>query len=104
MKAKSMRRQHRQSKLWQLRLYVIGQTAKSQTALSNLKTFCEHNLKGCYHITVIDLMKRPELAKQAQIVAIPTVVRTVPKPVRTVIGNFSDAERALDGLDLRASI
>jgi circadian clock protein KaiB len=93
---------HRRSaQLWQLRLYVTGQTSKSLTAFSNLKKFCESHLKGRYRITVIDLMKRPQLAKGDQILAIPTVVRKLPNPVRTIIGNLSDTERVLVGLDLR---
>jgi circadian clock protein KaiB len=88
-------------KLWQLRLYVTGSTPKSLTAFSNLKKLCESQLKGCYHITVIDLLKQPQLAQGAQILAIPTVVRQLPKPVRTIIGNLSDTERLLVGLDLR---
>ena len=88
---------------WQLRLYVAGQTAKSVTALTNLKRFCEDRLKGRYRITVIDLLKQPGLAKGDQILAIPTLVRKVPKPVRTVIGNLSDTEHLLAGLDLRAT-
>ena len=76
---------------------------KSVTALANLKRFCESHLKGRYRITVIDLMKQPHLAKGDQILAIPTVVRKLPKPVRTLIGNLSDTERVLVGLDLRAT-
>ncbi len=91
------------SKLWQLRLYVTGQTDKSLTAFANLKRICETHLKGRYRITVIDLLKHPQLAKGDQILAIPTVVRKLPKPVRTIIGNLSDTERVLVGLDLRAA-
>ena len=89
------------SKLWQLRLYVVDSTPKSQTALANLKKFCETHLKGIYRITVIDLLKHPQLAKGDQILAIPTVVRQLPKPVRTIIGNLSDVEHLIVGLDLR---
>ena len=91
------------AKLWQLRLYVMGQTPKSLTAFSNLKKICESQLKGRYRITVIDLVKHPHLAKGDQILAIPTVVRRLPKPVRTLIGNLSDTARVLVGLDLRAA-
>ena len=91
------------AELWQLRLYVTGQTAKSLTAFANLKKFCENRLKGRYRIKVIDLVKQPQLAKGDQILAIPTVVRKLPHPVRTIIGNLSDTERALVGLDLRAA-
>ena len=89
--------------LWQLRLYVVGRTSPSLTAFANLKKFCETYLKGRYRITVIDLQKRPQLAKAAQIQAIPTVVRRLPKPVRTLIGTLSDTGRMLVGLDLRAA-
>ena len=86
--------------LWQLRLYVTGQTHQSQTAFSNLMKVCESQLKGRYRITVIDLVKQPHLAKGDQILAIPTVVRRLPKPIRTIIGNLSDTDRLLVGLDL----
>ena len=91
------------AKLWQLRLYVAGQTLKSLTAFENLKQFCESYLQGRYRITVIDLVKQPHLAKGDQILAIPTVVRKLPKPVRTIIGTLSDTGRVLVGLDLRAA-
>ena len=81
----------------------MGQTAKSLTAFANLKQICENQLKGHYRITVIDLLKQPQLAKGDQILAIPTVVRKLPPPVRTIIGNLSDTERVLVGLDLRAT-
>jgi circadian clock protein KaiB len=108
MKTKTTKRraaacQPRPAQLWQLRLYVMGQTAKSLTAFANLKQFCESHLKGLYRITVIDLVKQPQLAKGDQILAIPTVVRKLPKPVRTIIGNLSDTDRVLVGLDLRAA-
>jgi circadian clock protein KaiB len=80
---------------------VTDQTPKSLTAFSNLKEICESHLKGRYRITVIDLLKQPQLARGDQILAIPTVVRKLPKPVRTIIGNLSDMERVLVGLDLR---
>jgi circadian clock protein KaiB len=107
MKTKTAKRRAsaspRQSdKLWQLRLYVMGETPKSLAAFSNLKTICENHLKGRYCITVIDLVKQPHLAKGDQILAIPTVVRKLPKPVRTIIGDLSNTERVLVGLDLRA--
>lgn len=89
--------------LWQLRLYVMDETFKSQIALTNLKTFCENHLKGRYRITVIDLKKHPRLAKGDQILAIPTVVRRLPSPVRTIIGTLTDTARVLVGLDLRAA-
>ena len=88
---------------WQLRLYVMDSTPKSVTAFSNLKKFCETYLKGRYRITVIDLAKQPQLAKGDQILAIPTVVRKLPKPVRTILGTLSDTEHLLVGMDLRAA-
>ena len=91
------------AKIWQLRLYVMDETPKSVTAFANLKQFCETHLKGRYRITVIDLLKQPHLAKGDQILAIPTVVRRLPKPVRTLIGTLSDTARVLVGLDLRAA-
>ena len=108
MKTKTVKRpasgsHGRPAKLWQLRLYVLDQTPKSLTAFSNLKKFCESHLAGRYRITVIDLVKRPQLAKGNQILAIPTVVRKLPKPVRTIIGNLSDTDHVLVGLDLRAA-
>ena len=107
MKTRTVRRRssgshRRPAKLWQLRIYVMDQTPKSLTAFSNLKEICESQLKGCYRITVIDLVKQPQLAKGDQILAIPTVVRKLPKPVRTIIGNLSDTDHVLVGLDLRA--
>ena len=103
MKTKTVKRHAsgshpRPAKLWQLRLYVMDTTPKSLTAFSNLKKFCESHLAGHYRITVIDLVKRPQLAKGDQILAIPTVVRKLPKPVRTIIGNLSDTDRVLVGL------
>ena len=89
------------AKLWQLRLYVMDSTAKSKTALANLTRICEHHLKGRYRITVIDLLKQPQLARGDQILATPMVVRKLPSPLRSVIGTLSDAERVLVGLDLR---
>jgi circadian clock protein KaiB len=108
MKAKTTRRPApatpaRSAKLWQLRLYVTDQTARSMTALANLRKICESKLKGRYRITVIDLLKHPQLARGDQILAVPTVVRRLPSPVRTVIGNLSDTEHVLVGLDLRAT-
>ena len=89
-------------KVWQLRLYVAGQTPKSLAAFSNLKMICENHLKGQYRIEVIDLVERPLLSRGDQIVAIPTLVRKLPVPVRKIIGDLSDTERVLVGLDLRA--
>jgi len=91
------------AKLWQLRLYVVDETAKSVAALTNLTRICENHLKGRYRITVIDLLKQPQLAKGDQILAVPTVVRRLPSPVRTIIGNLTDTALVLVGLDLRPS-
>ncbi len=91
------------AKLWQLRLYVAGQSLRSRTALANLKAICESHLPGQYSILVIDLLKQPQLAKGDQILAVPTVVRQLPKPVRILIGTLSNTDCALVGLDLRAA-
>lgn len=86
---------------WELRLYVAGQTAKSLQAFANLKRICEKHLGDQYRIEVVDLMKNPELAKGDQIFAITTLVRKLPEPVRKIIGDLSNTERVLVGLDLR---
>lgn len=86
---------------WDLRLYTAGQSPKSITALSNLKRICDQHLAGRYSIEVVDLMKNPRLAKDDEIVAIPTLVRKLPEPLRKIIGDLSDEERALVGLQLR---
>jgi circadian clock protein KaiB len=88
--------------LWQLRLYVMDETPKSLAAFVNLKNICESHLKGRYRIKVIDLLKHPQLAKGDQILATPTVVRMLPVPMRTVIGNLSDIDNVLVGLDLKS--
>jgi circadian clock protein KaiB len=87
--------------LWELRLYVAGQTPKSLAAFSNLKRICETHLSGRYSIEVIDLLENPQLCRGDQILAIPTLVRKLPQPVRKIIGDLSDTERVLVGLDLR---
>ncbi|MBN1566409.1 MAG: circadian clock KaiB family protein [Acidobacteria bacterium] len=89
---------------WELRLYVAGQTAKSLQAFANLKRICEEHLGGKYAIEVIDLIKNPELAKGDQIFALPTLVRKLPEPVRKIIGDLSNTERVLVGLDLRSRV
>lgn len=86
---------------WELKLYVAGQTAKSMLAFANLKRICEEHLAGEYHIEIIDLMKNPQLAKGDQILALPTLVRHLPEPVRKIIGDLSNTERVLVGLDVR---
>lgn len=83
-----------------LRLYVAGQTPKSMTAFANLKNICEEHLAGRYQIEVVDLLKNPKLARGDQILAIPTLVRKLPEPVRKIIGDLSNTERVLIGLDL----
>ena len=106
MKTKTLKRgksdsNGRSAKTWQLRLYVAGQTPKSLTAFGNLKQICENHLKDRYRIEVIDLLKQPHLSKGDQILAIPTLVRKLPPPVRKIIGDLSDTQRVLVGLDLR---
>jgi circadian clock protein KaiB len=86
---------------WELRLYVAGQTSRSVTALSNLRTLCDKHLAGRHRIEVIDLGVKPELARQDQIVAIPTLVRKLPEPIRKIIGDLSNTERALVALEVR---
>src|SRR5579864_9459968 len=86
---------------WELRLYIAGQTPNSIAAIANLKKVCEDQLKGKYRIEVIDLLKKPQLAKGDQIVAIPTLVRRLPPPVKKIVGNLSRTERALVGLDIQ---
>jgi len=86
---------------WELRLYVAGQTAKSLLAFANLKRICEEHLAGEYRIEVIDLQKSPQLAKGDQILALPTLVRKLPEPVKKIIGDLANTERVLVGLDLR---
>lgn len=88
-------------KQWELRLYVAGQTARSMAALENLRRICEEHLAGEYSIEVIDVVKTPQLARGDQIVAVPTLVRNLPQPVRKIIGDLSNTERVLIGLDLR---
>jgi circadian clock protein KaiB len=88
---------------YDLRLYVAGQTPRSLQALSNLKRICDEHLSGQYRITIIDLLKRPQLAAGDQILAIPTLVRAIPKPMRKIIGDLSNTERVLVGLDVRSS-
>ena len=89
-----------QQEIWQLRLYVAGQTPKSLAAFANLKDICEKHLKGKYEIEVIDLLENPKLAKGDQIFAIPTLVRKLPQPIRKIIGDLSNQEKVLVGLNL----
>jgi len=87
---------------WELRLYVAGQTPKSLQAFSNLKKLCRAHLQGKYSIEIIDLLENPKLARGDQIFAVPTLVRKLPQPIRKIIGDLSDTERVLVGLDLRS--
>jgi len=86
---------------YELRLYIAGQTSRSLAALANLKTICEEHLQGRYRIEVIDLLEHPQLARGDQILALPTLVRKLPEPIRKLVGDLSNTERALVGLDLR---
>lgn len=90
-----------QGERWELRLYVAGRTPKSVTAFVNLKRICEEHLQGRYHVDVIDLLEHPQLAKGDQILAVPTLVRQLPAPLKKIIGDLSNEERVLVGLDLR---
>ena len=105
MKSKSEPKKKKNTKrpgdFFQLRLYVAGQTSKSIEAFANLKKICQENLKDKYRIEVIDLLKSPQLAKGDQIVAIPTLVRKLPQPIKKIIGTLSNTERVLVGLDIR---
>lgn len=86
---------------WDLKLYVAGLTPRSIAALENLERICEEHLAGQYRIEVVDLLKDPRLARGDQILAVPTLVRKLPEPVRKIIGDLSDEERVLVGLDMR---
>jgi circadian clock protein KaiB len=89
-----------ETKKYELRLYIAGKTTKSVTALNNLKKYCEEHLKGQYKIEVIDLLLQPQLAEGDQIFAIPTLVRKVPEPIRKIIGDLSNEEKVLVGLNI----
>ena len=104
--AKSSTRKRRpakasRSEFYRLRLYIAGQTPNSIVALANLKRICEDTLRGKYRIEVVDLLEKPQLAKGDQIIAIPTLVRKLPPPVKSIIGNLSKTESVLVGLDLQ---
>src|SRR6478752_1612040 len=94
-------RQASAERTYELRLYVAGQTPKSILALANLRKICEEHLQGRYEIEVIDLMENPQLAQGDQILALPTLVRRLPEPIKKIIGDLSNTERVLVGLDLR---
>ncbi len=101
VKTSPAREQEKNVKTWELRLYVAGQTSRSLLAFENLKKICEQHLAGKYTIEVIDLLEHPQLARGDQIIALPTLVRKLPQPVRKIIGDLSNTERVLVGLDLR---
>jgi len=86
---------------WELRLYTAGQTPKSLAAIKNLRRVCDEHLAGRYEIEIVDLLKNPRLAKDHQIIAIPTLVRKLPVPIRKIIGDLSDTDRTLVGLQLK---
>lgn len=86
---------------WELRLYVAGQTPRSLAAMENLRRMCEEHLKGRYRIEVVDLLEHPQLSRDDQILALPTLVRRLPPPMRKIIGDLSNIERVLVGLQLR---
>jgi circadian clock protein KaiB len=88
-------------KIWQLRLYIAGQTPKSVLALKNINKYCQEHLDGQYSIEIVDLLKNPQLAEGDQIFAIPTLVRKVPEPIRKIIGDLSNEEKVLVGLNIR---
>ena len=90
------------SEFYRLRLYIAGQTPNSIAAITNLRKICEDKLKGKYRIEVVDLLEKPQLAKGDQIIAIPTLVRRLPAPVKSIIGNLSKTESVLVGLDLQS--
>ena len=96
-------KQRATGEFWNLRLYVAGQTAKSLAALSNLQAICEQHLRDKYHIEIIDLLKHPQLASGDQILAIPTLVRKLPPPLKKIFGDLTKTERVLVGLDIRAA-
>ncbi len=91
----------RDDERWEFKLYVAGQTPRSVTAIANLKALCDEYMPGRYHIEIVDLAEHPQLARNDQIVAIPTLVRKLPEPLRRIIGDLSNTERVLVGLQLR---
>src|SRR5262247_155891 len=101
LKKRSASRQPRNGQVWKLRLYIAGQTSRSVTAIRNLESICKEHIGEHYHIEVIDLVKNPRLARDDQILAIPTLIRKIPVPARKIIGDLSNVERVLVGLDIR---
>jgi circadian clock protein KaiB len=102
-KARSSKKQKPEEEKWNLRLYVAGQTPKSLTAFSNLKRLCEEHLAGRYTIEVVDLARQPHLAMSDQIVALPTLVRKLPEPIKRIVGDLSNVERVVVGMELLTS-
>jgi circadian clock protein KaiB len=102
LRKKGKVKRNRSAVKWNLRLYVAGQTPKSLEAIANLKNICEEHLQGKYRIEVVDLLLKPKLAMGDQIVAIPTLVRKLPHPMRKIVGNLSNLERVLIGLDIKS--
>lgn len=100
-KSSSSRKGRGQAKEWELRLYIAGRTARANTALANLERVCEKHLAGRYRIEVVDLLENPRLAAQDQILALPTLVRRLPPPVRKIIGDLSNTDRLLIGLEFK---
>ena len=100
-KSKVLEKDKKKTAKWELRLYVAGNTAKSMKAITNLKKYCEEHLTGEYSLEVIDLLVNPQLAAGDQILAIPTLVRKVPVPIRKIIGDLSNEEKVLVGLDIK---
>jgi circadian clock protein KaiB len=103
-RAASKDRRSSESVEWDLRLYVAGHTARSVAAVANLERICEEHLEGEYHIEVIDVLKNPQLARGDQILALPTLVRKLPEPIKKIIGDLSNEARVLIGLDLRPAV
>jgi circadian clock protein KaiB len=96
-------RKQKTTERWELRLYTAGQSAKSLTAIRNLKRVCDEHVPGRYSIEIVDLLVNPKLARDDQIVAIPTLVRRLPQPLRKIIGDLSDTDRTIVGLQLKAA-
>ncbi len=94
-------REDANSNNWVLKLYIAGQTPRSLAAIENLKRICDEHLAGTYRIEVIDLVKNPSLARENQIVAVPTLIKNLPQPLKKIIGDLSNTEKVLKGLDLR---
>ena len=101
IKAVEQRKRKKKGKMYELRLYIAGSTPKCTAALQNMRRYCEQHLKNQYSIEIIDLLQNPQLAEGDQILAVPTLVKKVPEPVRKIIGDLSNEEKVLVGLDIR---